>query len=589
MLRLNFLLLCLIISFSFFGQRPKKVYSLIKDKNTSEALIELNKYSSDKEYDSDDKILLELAKSLLMIDKTSGIYNPIKSIQNFNNISIPYNYNYKDDIDNFLSRYSFNLNLIQNNIYTEILIEAKRINSIESYSNALKVCSTNHKDELRVLLERKTLDDAKETKSILKLNNFIENYSNDLFKIEAIDFRDSLILKNTTENYDNLKSFILNYPNSKFNVVIEKKLPDLLYEEIEKTDYSKSLCKKFLYDFSNDVRTNKLDSILYFKAVKKDSINGFRNYIEVFKNGIFSQQAIDNINLKTLSKEKINKCLDIDSLISFAKCENILDFELEFTNRYIYLKFFLNAFKDNFINPLKIRLAVELTSFKRDFLTNIEIDKILHHQFFLNDYYKEENGNELFISYSNKSELICDEKCKLEKEHNNDNIDDELKKICLQNKNLKNICHAISAIPEYKKIGDYFEFEKIDNLLLIHVIPKELIGGFHESQNIGLINKQNQIKLFEDYCKSDIINKLENLILKKYRKKINIHCINYWVEKKSNCYTISFMYYTTLPKDVIYSCIQHYTKGSVELPFKIVNDSISLQFDKVKLIPYKKN
>jgi hypothetical protein len=126
-----FILFC-ILTFVSFGQRPRKIYSLLLEKNVSEALNELNKFDSQKKYDKDDLIFFEIAKSLLMIEKGVGMYNPIKSIQTFSNISIPPEY--KEDIDVFLNKYQLDLNKISILINSELVVEAKLTNSIEAYS-----------------------------------------------------------------------------------------------------------------------------------------------------------------------------------------------------------------------------------------------------------------------------------------------------------------------------------------------------------------------------------------------------------------------------------------------------------------------
>jgi hypothetical protein len=233
-----------LISTNTLGQKPRKIYSFLLEKKHNEALLELSKFDNNKNYDSDEKILFEIARCLIMIERDLPIYNPILSIQTYSNIKI--SSENKTDIDKFLTKYQLDENKISKQIFTEIVLEAKRINSIDSYKNALTVCSIENKAELQILLNRKILDEAEQENSILKLNNFIATNSINSLVIEATNYRDSLVLKNTPETFDELKSYVFKYPSSKFNFRIDKKLPDILYKEVEKSGYSMELCKKFM-------------------------------------------------------------------------------------------------------------------------------------------------------------------------------------------------------------------------------------------------------------------------------------------------------------------------------------------------------
>ena len=248
---LSLFLIGIIISISSFAQKPKKIFSFLEEGKLQEAMEEYNLISSEKKYDNEDKILFEISNCLLMIAPNSSKYNPIQSIKNFNNLVIIDKE--KEGVITFLKKYELDSLKISERIHSEIVIQAKKINSIESYSNALIFCSISSKDELQKLLERQILDKAKFNNSISELNNYIQSYSN--YKIEATNYRDSIVLSIVPKEYNALLKFTKEFPTSKFNTEIKLKLPDLLLKESLEINTLESL-KKFITEFPNDSRIN---------------------------------------------------------------------------------------------------------------------------------------------------------------------------------------------------------------------------------------------------------------------------------------------------------------------------------------------
>jgi hypothetical protein len=361
----------LILFFIFFSngelnaQKPKKIFSYLQENNLNLALEEYDKFKFDKVYDADKKLLFEIADCIFQINKSYSKYNPIESIKHFNKIYfngfITYAIEDKEAIIKFLSKYNLTLEDISSNIYTEIVNEAKKINTVEYYDKALEVCSekysfeltklkeeafyrqtinertigsyktfiltysnSKHVSEIQVLLERKVFDNAKISASVYDLNTFLVEYPTSNLKQEAIDFRDSIVLSNVPNNFDEMLTFTNNYPNSKLTLNIINKLPNILYKELIKSKYDFTKCFKFIKTYPLDNRIIQLDSIIFKKVSQIDSVSGYEKYINLFENGIFKNRAQKKIDEKTISYEKILKCYSLDTLNLFLNCENLL-------------------------------------------------------------------------------------------------------------------------------------------------------------------------------------------------------------------------------------------------------------------------
>jgi hypothetical protein len=311
MLKYLFIILLLVISTYTIAQKPKKIFSSLKEGNIIEAQLEYDKISSENKHKEKEIILFKIANSLLMIDPTSNSYNPIESIVNFNKIFI--STDEKEDIIKFLEKYELGLSKISERIHSEIVVQAKKLNSIESYNNALQVCTENnrlellqlkeiaiyrkiiidrdiigykafimnypqskYKDEIQSLLERNVLDVAKKNKLVGELNSFLTEYSNSSLKQEATDFRDSIILSKVTNEYDAMLAFTIEYPNSVYTNEIQLKLSDLLYKESIELNTIESL-KRFIKEFPNDIKVKSIKEKLAEIKYEEISINKINN------------------------------------------------------------------------------------------------------------------------------------------------------------------------------------------------------------------------------------------------------------------------------------------------------------------------
>ena len=406
---------------------------------------------------------------------------------------------------------------------------------------------SRYKTEIQILLERLILNNYKSINNIDSLNQFIAKFDSSEYKKEAIDFRDSLVLSKVPENYDSMLDFTEKYPDSKFKKEVENRLPDILYTEVQKSGYDFKLSKKFINIFSGDNRISIIDSIIFYKAVNKDAIIDYKNYIQLFSAGKYVSNAKNKIESKILSLDKINKCFNLDSLINYAFCENILDFELEYINRFIFLKYYFNEFKKELKLPN---------------ITDSDISKFLLEPILNIDY----------GTYSEIGNIECDENC-----INNHRKFDYTSKIntLRNNDKMKLIYHIISDSSYFPWC--HFTIEKIDNLYLIHQVY-HLGGGYRESQTICII-QNNLIKVVFECCYSqEHTKKIEMFILKRFKKNIGIS-ENYEVKKVSrNSYTM-ILGYNPNTKFNSDGSVNKYDEGTIYLPFNIIGDKINLKLN----------
>ena len=311
------ILLWLTMSYSTFAQKPKKIFYSLQEGNLQEAQEEYAKIKSNKAYDTEDKILFEIADCIFLINKSNTNYNPIQSINYYNNIykNIDNYFNTpksKKDIVEFLAKYDLTFDKISNQINAELVQEAKQLNTVESYSKALEVCAGNyrlellqlkeeasynktlqeasinsyksfiinynqslHKDEIQSLLERKVLNIAKINQSLDELNSFIKEYPNSKLNQEAADIRDSIMLSKVPNEYDAMLAFTKEYANSKFINDIQLKLPDLLFEKVVQENTFESF-SRFIKVYPQDFRIKEINekiSALDFIEISINKIN----------------------------------------------------------------------------------------------------------------------------------------------------------------------------------------------------------------------------------------------------------------------------------------------------------------------------
>ena len=263
------------------AQKPRKIFNYLQENQLPLAVEEYNKISSDKDYDNDDKVLFAYANCLFQIDTNYQKYNPIQSIKDFNNNYV--NSDIKEFVDKFLGKYSLSPEIISERINREIHLQAKKINTVESYKNALNVCSFQYQKELASLLENETFNNALKKMNIIDFNAFIETYPLSLNKVKAILIRDSLgyvetLNINTIISY---KTYLESYPNNRFK-------------------------NKVL---------NIIDSLAFFESKNQNSITSFNDYINNYKEGKYLENAITIKDSLIINNYLNNK--SIDTLLIF--------------------------------------------------------------------------------------------------------------------------------------------------------------------------------------------------------------------------------------------------------------------------------
>lgn len=375
-----FTLINLFICLHLQAQKPKKIFNYLLENNLNLAIEEYEKIQADKEYDDDDKKLFEIANCLFLINKSYTKYNPILSINYFNRIKNDLNTSTKQEqIFKFLAKHDFTFEKISDQIHAEIYQEAKNLNTVESYSNALEVCSviyrmellqlkeeaffqrtlkeqtisscktfllnyanSNHKTEIEYLLERMLLNTAKRNQSLVDLNSFISEYPSSKLKQEAIDYRDSIVLLNVPNDYKAMSAYIKEYPNSKFNKEVLNKLPDLLYNECVKLNTIES-CRMFINEYPDDIRVSEINILLsdklFFECIKLNTTASLEQFVKEFPNNTKTYIAKDKLKQKNI----LSKLIGEHSLISVSKSNLLRGFD----GANLFFNYWLNNEKWN--------------------------------------------------------------------------------------------------------------------------------------------------------------------------------------------------------------------------------------------------
>ena len=326
-----FYITLLILNFSFIGysQKPKKIFSEIKENNLQASIEEFQKIETNKEYDLDDRLYFEIANCLFLINQKYPKYNPIESCNLFNKIQQnsdlkKYITEHEKKVNEFLLKYELSFFKIEDLIQLEVLKQAKSVNSIEFYDKAINVSKepylkelldlkeiayykktlsdneissfksflslypkSKYKDEIQLLLEKKVFFQAKNNSSISELNLFISEYKTSSLKQTAIDFRDSLYISKIDKHYDSLVAFLDKNPNSKFSEQIKSRLPDVLYEEsftLNTLESLRKFKKIYPYDLRVEVINNLLSEKEYIKCIELNNLESFEKYLTEFPN-----------------------------------------------------------------------------------------------------------------------------------------------------------------------------------------------------------------------------------------------------------------------------------------------------------------
>jgi hypothetical protein len=275
------ILILLAFCLNLNAQKPRKIFNYLQENQLTLAVEEYGKITLDKEYDNEDKVLFTYAKCLFQIDTNYQEYNPTQAIKDFNGTYI--SSENRESIYKFLGKYNLSPEIISDRIHRKNYLQAKKINTVESYKNALEVCSFQYKEELTSLLENETFKNACEKMNIIDFNVFIETYPLSLNKDKAILIRDSLgfgeaININTIKSYN---TYLQAYPNNKFK-------------------------KKVL---------NIIDSLAFVESKNQNSIISFSNYINNYKEGKYLEKAITIKDSLTINNYLSDK--SIDTLVLF--------------------------------------------------------------------------------------------------------------------------------------------------------------------------------------------------------------------------------------------------------------------------------
>jgi hypothetical protein len=267
----NTLLLCMLLSTLFTivnAQNEKKIFKYIEEGNIEDATNELKKTDYSKGYKRKKLLLIQLGNILLLGNENYQSYEPVNACNLFKSLSIS---NLESiELNDFLADYSLNLNTISDLLYTNILNEAKKINTESSYDDALNICKpckyeveiknlkvkaaynacinkgtvegykyfiekysdTAYISDVTELLNKKAFEEAKTNMTVVSMNNYINSYSNSIYIKSAIDIRDSLALPKNKTDYYSLLKYTKEYPNSKFTPkIINVELPTILQNE----------------------------------------------------------------------------------------------------------------------------------------------------------------------------------------------------------------------------------------------------------------------------------------------------------------------------------------------------------------------
>ena len=214
--------LSIIFIFSFClnlnAQKPIKIFTYLQDNQLTLAVEEYSKISADKEYDNEDKILFSFAKCLFQIDSNYQKYNPTQAIKEFNGTYILSDI--KESVYKFLGKYSLSPEVINQKIINEIYREAIKLNTVESYTNALNYYSKEHNDNTIKLLEIATYNKVKSNKAISQLKGFITKYPESIYKTEIQNLLERETLNNfkSINNIDSLNQFITQFKSSNFKI-----------------------------------------------------------------------------------------------------------------------------------------------------------------------------------------------------------------------------------------------------------------------------------------------------------------------------------------------------------------------------------
>jgi len=335
------------LNFVIQAQNIKKMFRGLEENNIEQVKAEINEINSEKKYTYNEIVLVQVAICIFKINENDANYNPYVSLSLYSEIL--FEKADQSEIDKFLKKYNYSIEIVHELIYAKILKDAKLANTEKAYREALSVCTNCfYETEAKILLEESVYLEAKITKtaeSYLKflnyfpasiksgeiygllegveffdakkrgtlpaINEYINDYSVDGNKYlqPAIDIRDSIAFKETDRNYNDYLEYTKRYPNSRFFVSARAELPNLLYNQAKKEN-SIELLGLFLKEYPKDNRCsevkNSLENIYYQNLKDNISRVGIADFKSRFPNSSYIPQ-IDEIILRLSANSDLKK------------------------------------------------------------------------------------------------------------------------------------------------------------------------------------------------------------------------------------------------------------------------------------------
>jgi hypothetical protein len=416
-----FTLVIFLTSYSnFHGQNVKKIFKQLQLGEIEKASEELAKFEGIKVEDEEELSLIELGNCIILSNEKSTFFNPSEALNLFQNISDINN----SSITDFLTKYGFTSQIIEDTIYYGIVLESKKLNTEDAYETALTNCksckfeselrdlclkaayeeclalntvegygyflkkySTSYfAEEITILMYQKAFDGALKVNTVEAFNKYIINYPESNLKEKAIDNRDSLALTGISRDYKSLLKYTKDYPNSKFTPDIILELPNVLFNQgLDKNDFND--LDLFLITYPDDARIPRVKEKLIeigFYEISLNSLNPIFNdcslelgaatseLITIRKNNKYG--AVD-LTGKEIIPFKYDHVSIINNSISAELNEKVSIIDIsgkEITPvKYDYVRFSNNGFivsqngKSGFINKtgeIKIPLKYDILS-----------------------------------------------------------------------------------------------------------------------------------------------------------------------------------------------------------------------------------
>lgn len=196
--------------------------------------------------------------------------------------------------------------------------------------------------ELKIFIQGEdefTWNEIKNSYNILKLQEYLQNYPNGEFKVEAEELIENLswngaIKSNTIESY---KDYLTKYPNGKFKSDASDNIENILWDKSKKT-YTIESFKNYLVTYPNGKNSNKAkDYIEWIKAISEHTIGSMEKYLKKFSNGEFAKTATNYIDDWIWYEAKRNNTLEAyqNYLYKYPNGNHSVDAQNDFTLHYL--------------------------------------------------------------------------------------------------------------------------------------------------------------------------------------------------------------------------------------------------------------